>query len=108
VADGYWYLLKNWGCFYFIADRLYLKKTTGTRWSSGKYIRSPAPLPPRVGILVLISFSSGASSPEWIKPSAEGGGLLVFLLSVICVSVICLRLFCQHSHHGWRTLEEIK
>jgi hypothetical protein len=26
----------------------------------------------------LLFFTSGASSPEWVKPAAQGGGLLVF------------------------------
>jgi hypothetical protein len=51
-------------------------------------------------------FTSGASSPEWVKPAAEGGGLLgicflfSYLLFVICSSVVCLLCFCLHSHHG--------
>jgi hypothetical protein len=52
---------------------------------------------------LLFSFTRGASSPEWVKPAVEGGGLsgicflFICLLFVICSSVICFRL---HSHHG--------
>jgi hypothetical protein len=34
---------------------------------------------------LFFSFTSGASSPEWVKPAAEGGGL-----SRICFLFICL------------------
>jgi hypothetical protein len=48
---------------------------------------------------LFFSFTRGASSPEWVKPAAEGGGLsricylFICLLFVICSSVICLLLF---------------
>jgi hypothetical protein len=53
--------------------------------------------------------SSGASSPEWVKPTAEGGGLAdvcMFFLMVWCMlcSVFCfdhalfLGRFYLHSH----------
>jgi hypothetical protein len=51
--------------------------------------------------------TSGASSPEWVKPTAEGGGLLViYVLSYLrcfCDFTFLLYfrfLFCPHSHYG--------
>jgi hypothetical protein len=38
-------------------------------------------------VLDIYFLTSGASSPEWVKPTAEGGGL--FLLVVFC----CILLF---------------
>jgi hypothetical protein len=48
--------------------------------------------------LFFFSLTRGASSPEWVKPAAEGGlssicFLFICLLFVICSSVICLLLF---------------
>jgi hypothetical protein len=50
---------------------------------------------------------SGASSPEWVKPTAEGGGLLViYVLSYLrwfCDFTFLSYfrfLFCPHSHYG--------
>jgi hypothetical protein len=40
--------------------------------------------------------TSGASSPEWVKPTAEGGGICfrsICFWFVICSFVICLFLF---------------
>jgi hypothetical protein len=57
--------------------------------------------------LLLISFTSGASSPEWVKPAAEGGGLLVFCFQVYLLAFSDLRfcymfpiLFYLHSHYS--------
>jgi hypothetical protein len=57
--------------------------------------------------------TSGASSPEWVKPTAEGGGLsllVVFLLyflfffflsqDVKLLFLVCEHVFCPHSLHG--------
>jgi hypothetical protein len=51
--------------------------------------------------------TSGASSPEWVKPTAEGGGLLgIYVLSYLrcfCDFTFLLYfrfLFCPHSHYG--------
>jgi hypothetical protein len=51
--------------------------------------------------------TSGASSPEWVKPTAEGGGLLgIWVLSYLrcfCDFTFLLYfrfLFCPHSHYG--------
>jgi hypothetical protein len=56
---------------------------------------------------LLISFTSGASSPGWVKPAAEGGGLLVFCVQIYLLAFSDLRLsymfavlFCLHSHYG--------
>jgi hypothetical protein len=39
---------------------------------------------------LFFSFTSGASSPEWVKPAAEGGGLLRICFLFICLLfVIC-------------------
>jgi hypothetical protein len=51
--------------------------------------------------------TSGASSPEWVKPTAEGGGLLGIYVSsylhCFCDFTFLLYfrfLFCPHSHYG--------
>jgi hypothetical protein len=51
--------------------------------------------------------TSGASSPEWLKPTAEGGGLLgIFVSSYLrcfCDFTFLLYfrfLFCPHRHYG--------
>jgi hypothetical protein len=47
-------------------------------------------------ICVYFSFflTSGASSPEWVKPTAEGGGLLgIYALPFFCVVLVILH-FC--------------
>jgi hypothetical protein len=48
-------------------------------------------------LLVDVYFlTSGASSPEWVKPTAEGGGigfLFICFGFVICSFAICLCLF---------------
>jgi hypothetical protein len=40
---------------------------------------------------LLISFTSGASSPEWVKPAAEGGQLLVFCFQLYLLAFGDLR-----------------
>jgi hypothetical protein len=56
---------------------------------------------------LLFFLTSGASSPEWVKPTARGGGLLVFYvlsyLHHICHFTFLLYfmfVFCPHSHYG--------
>jgi hypothetical protein len=34
--------------------------------------------------------TSGASSPEWVKPTAEGGGLFAFLCFYVCLQFTML------------------
>jgi hypothetical protein len=57
--------------------------------------------------IFIFFLTSGASSPEWVKPTAEGGGLLViYVLSYLrwfCDFIFLLYfrfLFCPHSHYG--------
>jgi hypothetical protein len=54
-----------------------------------------------------LSYStSGASSPDWVQPTAEGGGLsrICFRVNVLAFrdlfSSLCLLCICLHTHHG--------
>jgi hypothetical protein len=40
-----------------------------------------------------VCLTSGASSPKWVQPAAEGGGLLVFYFLCFAISVVCLFVF---------------
>jgi hypothetical protein len=58
-------------------------------------------------LCLLFFLTSGASSPEWVKPTAEGGGLLVIYclsyLRCFCDFTFLLYvrfLLCPHSHYG--------
>jgi hypothetical protein len=33
---------------------------------------------------IVVSFTSGALSPEWVKPTAEGGGFFLLVFVFIC------------------------
>jgi hypothetical protein len=51
------------------------------------------------GILLFLSrllvwFSSGVSSPKWVKPAAEGGGLLVVFCFQSYLITVCDLRFC--------------
>jgi hypothetical protein len=59
-------------------------------------------LPVFVFIPIVLLFTSGASSPEWVKPAAEGGGLLVFCFLFFSLAFCVLRFLfyvriCLHS-----------
>jgi hypothetical protein len=48
-------------------------------------------------LCLLFFLTSGASSPEWVKPTAEGGGLLVinFLSYLRCFLFVCISVACM-------------
>jgi hypothetical protein len=61
-----------------------------------------------ISVLYWLSYcsTSGTSSPKWVQPAAEGGGLFGICIRVNFLalrdlfSLLCLFCFCLHSQHG--------